>query len=109
MYCIALAVGIVFNCVFAGLEYHDIALEHESQEDAERIVEFNASAQQYRPVGAVYMCSALTVAWVGASEQSTKDTARLLLADYAQDFSGSRTGVAMKHLEWMNGRLRLVC
>ena len=107
MYCLGLAVSIILNCVLAGLGQVDMAIAKESQSLADIILAFNESAQKYRPIAASYMSLCLTVAWVGASEQRTRDAAQLLLADYAQDFTGSTAFISLESLEWMAGRLHL--
>ena len=87
-YGMALAVGIILNCILAALEKNTDGLREESSHLSEEILHLAEVVDQYRPLGTLYMLFSLVAAWVGATDPIRKEMVRICLNGYQRDIQG---------------------
>jgi len=84
-YALALAYGIVLNCMLATLQGTTSQLSQESSQWADETIKLAEIANQYRPLGASYMIICLIAAWAGAIDSKTQAIVEAWLLNYAKD------------------------
>lgn len=107
-YGMALCIGIILNCITTALVGDtDGSIRHKSSLLADESLALADVAEQYRPLGAIYMVVCLIAAWVGATDEGKREVMRLRLADYQKDVQGEGAETSVLGLEWMERRFYL--
>ena len=106
-YGMALAVGIMLNCVLAALEGDTGGLKEESSQLSDEILNLAEVVDQYRPLGTLYMIISLAAAWVGATDPIKKEMARVCLIGYQRDVQGPSATTSSTDLEFLERRFCL--
>ena len=87
-YGLALAIGIILNCMSSTLEGSDKDFSRHSEELSDEVVNLAEVAAQYRPLGTIYMVLSLAAAWVGVKAPAKKAAIEALLISYVRDLQG---------------------
>lgn len=82
IYGMGLATGIILNCILSMLEDDCVHLREDSSRYSNEIIQLAASAVKYQPLGSAAMVLCLSVAWLGAPDQASKERTKSLLFDY---------------------------
>lgn len=98
-YGMALCTGIILNCILIGLEGDTGGLRQESSLLADESLALAEVANQYRPLGAIYILVCLITAWVGAIEPMKREIIRERLLDYQKDVQGPSATTSVTDLE----------
>ncbi|KAL8677132.1 MAG: hypothetical protein Q9186_006407 [Xanthomendoza sp. 1 TL-2023] len=86
---LAMATGIILNCVLSGLEGTTDWIREESSSWSEEITHLSHLATEYRPLGSMAMILCLRIAWMGAVSPGAKREIEDLLFDYDKACLGS--------------------
>ena len=106
-YGMALAVGIVLNCMLAALGGNIAELSEESSQLSDEVLNLAGIVDQYRPLGALYMIVCLIGAWVGATDPTKKAVVRTCLIGYQRDIQGQSVAISLAELEFLERRFYL--
>ena len=108
-YGLAVAIGIILNCVAAALEGDtpELELSNQSSQLSDEIVNLADVVNQYRPLGAVYMVLCLAVAWVGAKDPAKKATIEPMLLLYMRDIQGPSATTLSMGLDFLERKFTL--
>ena len=100
-YGLALALGIIFNCMLSTLEVSNESFTTDSEELADEVITLGVVVDQYRPLGTVYMVLCLAAAWVGTKSESKKVALEMHLTAYIRDLQGpsAKPAVSLTFLE----------
>ncbi len=82
IYGMGLATGIILNCILSMLEDDCVRLREESSRHSNEIIQLAESAVKYQPLGSAAMILCLSVAWLGAPDQASKERTKSLLFEY---------------------------
>ncbi|KAL8813218.1 MAG: hypothetical protein Q9223_007096 [Gallowayella weberi] len=85
----AMATGIILNCVLSGLEGTTDWIPQESSSWSEEITRLSHLATKYLPLGSMAMILCLRIAWMGAVDLGARREIEDLLLDYDQACLGS--------------------
>ena len=88
-YGMALALGIILNCMVAALEDKTPELSEDSSQMVDEVLNLARTVDQYRPLGTLYMVLCLGAAWVGATDSIRKAMLETLLINYHKDLHGA--------------------
>jgi hypothetical protein len=106
-YGMALAVGIVLNCILIALVGTNPQLSQESSQFSDEILALAEVVNQYRPLGASYMILCLGVAWLGATDPKVKAKTAEYLFDYQRDLRRPIAAFPSAYLELLEKRVSL--
>ena len=87
-YGMALAVGIILNCMLAALDGNAHEVSQASAQLSDEVLDLADAVDQYRPLGTIYMVLCLAAAWVGATNPEKKIIIEIRLVDYKTDVLG---------------------
>ena len=106
-YGLALAIGIMLNCVTAALEGDIREFSTESSQLSDEIVRLAEAVNQYRPLGTVYMVLCLAAAWVGAVDPAKRAIIEPILVAYIRDVQGPSATTMSIGLELLEKKFTL--
>ena len=106
-YGMGLCTGIILNCILMGLEGDNDVIRQESSKFADEALALAEIANQYRPLGAVYILVVLVTAWVGAIEPETREILRERLLEFQKDVQGPSANTSVADLKGIEGRFYL--
>jgi hypothetical protein len=106
-YGMALSTGIILNCILIGFEGDTGGIRQESSMLADESLALAEVANQYRPLGAIYVLVCLVTAWVGAIEPMKREKIRERLLDYQKDVQGPSATTSVADLEALERRFYL--
>ena len=104
IYAMGLATGIILNCILGMLEDDCVRLREELSHHSNEITQLAESAVKYQPLGSAAMILCLSVAWLGAPDQASKERTKSLLFDYEGACLGTTASDLAADLERLEKR-----
>jgi hypothetical protein len=112
IYGLALAVCLIFNCIYRALDPAYMELDIDAKDFSEKVLCLAEEAAPYRPLGASYILLCLITAWCGSRDEGTKQLVEAAYVDYRmdfpEDFQADATPSARAWLEYSCQRLYLL-
>jgi hypothetical protein len=112
IYGLALAICLIFNCIYRALDPACMELDIDAKDLSEKVLCLAEEAAAYRPLGAGYILLCLLTAWCGSKDEETKQLVEAAYVDYRMDFPGDfqadATASARAWLEYSSRRLSLL-
>jgi hypothetical protein len=112
MYGLALAICLIFNCIYRALDPACAELDIDAKVFSEKVLCLAEEAAAYRPLGAAYILLCLLTAWCGSRDEETKQLVEAAYVDYRkdfpEDFQADATSSAKSWLDYSCQRLYLL-
>ena len=106
-YGMALAAGIIFNCILAAVGGSSAELSQETSQLSDEVVTLAGVVDQYRPLGTIYMILCLAAAWAGATDPTKKAIVGTHLLSYQRDIKGPSATLDSAELAFIEARFYL--
>ena len=106
-YGMALALGIILNCMLAALDGNISEFDEESSQLSNEVLNLAEIVDQYRPLGTMYMILCLVAAWVGTKGWAQRAFLKMRLTSYIKDVHGPSAKGPSADLERIEKRFYL--